>query len=87
MTNIKEVSNAEEAVVAVMTLSAIQVMINILMRMMPCPIQTFDEKGRIIEDHFGSGVGLKRKMIKTIYMLKCTLELHKQRDSVMASLD
>ena len=63
MTNIKEVSNAEEAVVAVMTLSAIQVMINILMRMMPCAIHTFDEKGRMIEDHFGSGVGLKRKCI------------------------
>ena len=53
-TNIKEVSNAEKAVVEVMTLSDIQVMMSILMRMMPCPIHVFVEKGRMIEDHFGS---------------------------------
>ena len=63
-TNIKEVSNAEKAVAEVMILSEIHVMINIVMRMMPCPIHVFAEKGCIIEDHFGSAVDF----LKTSYV-------------------
>ena len=75
-TNIKDVSNAEEAVVEVMTLSEIHVMKNILMRMTPCPIHVSVEKGRMIEDHLGSGVGLRQMYRFIPYLISLNLPRH-----------
>ena len=59
ITNIKVVSNAKVPFWVVMALSVIQVIISMLVNTTPCPIQVCQEKGRIIEDHLGSGRGLE----------------------------